>query len=75
MLGTAGNLLMPMRDPRFDPRLINSHHVGSASWLALGGTLCGAALEWFRRACAPGVAWDAARGRGAARSRWAPGAS
>jgi xylulokinase len=58
MLGTAGNLLMPMREPRFDPRLINSHHVGSSSWLALGGTLCGAALEWFRRACAPGVAWE-----------------
>jgi xylulokinase len=58
MLGTAGNLLMPMREPRFDPRLINSHHVGSDAWLALGGTLCGAALEWFRRACAPGVAWE-----------------
>ena len=64
MLGTAGNLLMPMREPRFDSRLINSHHVGSERWLALGGTLCGAALEWFRRACAPGVAVGAARGRG-----------
>jgi xylulokinase len=58
MLGTAGNLLMPMREPRFDPRLINSHHVGCDRWLALGGTLCGAALEWFRTACAPGVDWD-----------------
>lgn len=66
MLGTAGNLLMPMREPRFDRRLINSHHVGCASWLALGGTLCGAALEWFRRACAPGVAWETLEGEAAA---------
>jgi xylulokinase len=58
MLGTAGNLLMPMDEPRFDLRLINSHHVGSDAWLALGGTLCGAALEWFRRACAPGIPWE-----------------
>jgi xylulokinase len=58
MLGTAGNLLMPMEQPRFDARLINSHHVGCDRWLALGGTLCGAALEWFRGACAPGVDWD-----------------
>jgi xylulokinase len=58
MLGTAGNLLMPMEQPRFDSRLINSHHVGCERWLSLGGTLCGAALEWFRRACAPGVAWE-----------------
>jgi xylulokinase len=58
MLGTAGNLLMPMDAPRFDSRLINSHHVGSEAWLALGGTLCGAALEWFRRACAPGASWE-----------------
>ncbi len=58
MLGTAGNLLMPMTEPRFDARLVNSHHVGCDRWLALGGTLCGAALEWFRGACAPGVAWD-----------------
>jgi xylulokinase len=60
MLGTAGNLLMPLRSdsggpPRFDPRLVNSHHVGCDRWLALGGTLCGAAIEWFSRACAPGV--------------------
>jgi xylulokinase len=59
MLGTAGNLLMPMARPRFDPRLVNSHHVGCERWLALGGTLCGAALEWFRGVCAPGVAWEA----------------
>jgi xylulokinase len=58
MLGTAGNLLMPMTQPRFDARLINSHHVGCERWLALGGTLCGAALEWFRGACAPDAPWD-----------------
>lgn len=58
MLGTAGNLLLPMNEPRFDTRLINSHHVGVDAWLALGGTLCGAALEWFRRACAPGATWE-----------------
>jgi xylulokinase len=58
MLGTAGNLLMPRRQPVFDARLINSHHVGSDRWLLLGGTLCGAALEWFRRACAPDVPWE-----------------
>ncbi len=57
MLGTAGNLLMPMRTPRFDTRLIHSHHAGCDRWLALGGTLCGAALEWFRRVCAPGAGW------------------
>jgi len=58
MLGTAGNLLVPTDRPRFDARLINSHHVGCDRWLSLGGTLCGAALEWFRRACAPGAEWD-----------------
>jgi xylulokinase len=58
MLGTAGNLLMPTDAPRFDSRLINSHHVGCDRWLGLGGTLCGAALEWFRRAFAAGVPWE-----------------
>jgi xylulokinase len=66
MLGTAGNLLVPMTHPRFDARLINSHHVGCDRWLALGGTLCGAALEWFRRACAPGVDWQTLEAEGAA---------
>lgn len=58
MLGTAGNLLLPTNERRFDTRLINSHHVGSDAWLTLGGTLCGAALEWFRRAFAPGETWE-----------------
>jgi xylulokinase len=53
MLGTAGNLLVPTREPRFDARLIGSRHVGCDRWLSLGGTLCGAALEWFRETFAP----------------------
>jgi xylulokinase len=66
MLGTAGNLLVPTRAPRFDARLINSHHVGCERWLTLGGTLCGAALEWFRSAMAPGVAWEVLEAEAAA---------
>ncbi len=58
MLGTAGNLLLPLNEARFDDRLINSRHVGCDRWLSLGGTLCGAALEWFRRACAEGASWE-----------------
>jgi xylulokinase len=58
MLGTAGNLALPMARPRFDSRLVNSHHVGCDRWLALGGTLCGAALEWFRRTFAAGMRWE-----------------
>ncbi|MBV9949549.1 MAG: hypothetical protein JOZ69_22090, partial [Myxococcales bacterium] len=58
MLGTAGNLLMPRDTPLFDGRLINSHHVGCERWLSLGGTLCGAALEWFRAAAAPDGTWE-----------------
>jgi xylulokinase len=58
MLGTAGNLLMPAEDARFDDRLINTRHVGCDRWLSLGGTLCGAALEWFRRSCARGASWE-----------------
>jgi xylulokinase len=58
MLGTAGNLLAPRRSPRFDSRLINAHHVGCDRWLVLGGTLCGAALEWFRRVAARGASFE-----------------
>jgi xylulokinase len=58
MLGTAGNLLLPRRSPGLDSRLIQSHHVGVDRWLSLCGTLCGAALEWFRRECAQGCAWQ-----------------
>lgn len=69
MLGTAGNLLVPTREPRFDARLINSHHVGCDRWLSLGGTLCGAALEWFRRTFAQAgdrADWDALEAEAAA---------
>lgn len=57
-LGTSGNLTMPRVEARFDARLVNSHHAGCARWLGLGATLCGGALEWFRRTCAPGASWD-----------------
>ena len=57
-LGTAGNLTMPRAMPRFDARLVNSHHAGCARWLGLGATLCGGALAWFRSACAAGASWD-----------------
>ena len=39
MLGTAGNLIMPLATPDFDTRLINSHHVGCDRYLALEGEL------------------------------------
>lgn len=48
MLGTAGNILMPLRAPCFDPRLINSHHVGCDRFLTLGGVLSGGVLTWCR---------------------------
>ena len=50
MLGTAGNLLVPRSTPGTDARLINAHHVGTESWLSLGGTLSGGAQEWLRHA-------------------------
>lgn len=50
MLGTAGNLLVPRREPGRDRRLINAHHVGVERWLSLGGTLSGGAQEWLRHA-------------------------
>ena len=55
MLGTAGNLLVPRRTPGTDARLINAHHVGTDSWLSLGGTLSGGAQEWLRHALARGT--------------------
>jgi xylulokinase len=58
MLGTAGNLLMPLSAAAFDTRMINSHHVGADAWLTLGGTLSGAAQEWFRRAVAAGASHE-----------------
>jgi xylulokinase len=58
MLGTSGNLIVPLVRPDFDTRLINAHHVGCDRYLALGATLCGAVQEWFRGVFAPGVPFD-----------------
>ena len=58
MLGTSGNLIVPLARPDFDTRLINAHHVGCDRYLALGATLCGAVQEWFRRRVRPGVPFD-----------------
>jgi len=65
MLGTAGNLLVPMKAPGTDARLINSHHVGAESWLSLGGTLSGGAQEWLRHALVRGATADDTAVRGA----------
>lgn len=54
MLGTAGNLLVPKKTPGTDARLINAYHVGTESWLSLGGTLSGGAQEWLRHALSRG---------------------
>ena len=73
MLGTAGNLLAPLRDRRFDARLINSHHVGCDRFLTLGGTLSGALQEWFRTAMAQGAAFETLDAEAAATSPGADG--
>lgn len=48
VLGTAGNLLAPLAAPGRDARLIQSVHAAPGRHLALGGTLCGGALEASR---------------------------
>jgi xylulokinase len=58
MLGTSGNLMMPLATPGLDPRLINAHHVGCDRWLALGATLAGAVQEWFRGLIGRDVPFD-----------------
>jgi xylulokinase len=48
MLGTAGNLLVPMGetvDP--DPRLLNTVHV-TGDYLTLGSIYAGGVIQWFR---------------------------
>jgi len=48
MLGTAGNLLVPMGqtlDP--DPRLLNTLHV-TGDYLTLGSIYAGGVIQWFR---------------------------
>src|SRR5262249_47781685 len=58
MLGTSGNIVVPTATARFDARLIQSHHVGCDRWLALGGTMCGAASAWFKRVFGGGASWE-----------------
>jgi len=55
MLGTAGNLIAVASDPVLDTRLINAHQVGGDHRLVLGGTLCGAVIEWLRGVTGPGA--------------------
>ena len=59
MIGAAGTLVMPFTDGAFDTRLINGHHVGCDRYLAVGATLAGAVLDWFRDAMAAGASLDA----------------
>ncbi len=75
MLGTSGNLLMPLASPDFDTRLINSHHVGCDRYLALGATLSGAVQEWFRAVAAPDVGFDVLDAEAAAIPAGADGVS
>jgi xylulokinase len=46
MLGTAGNLLMPVAE-RSDVRLFNTRHV-TGERLSLGGVMAGGSVHWFR---------------------------
>ena len=55
MLGTAGNLIAVASGPALDTRLINAHQVGGDRRLVLGGTLCGAVVEWLRGVSQPGA--------------------
>ena len=48
MLGTAGNLLVPMgKSIKPDPRLLNTLHV-TGDYLTLGSIYAGGVLQWFR---------------------------
>lgn len=49
MLGTAGNILMPLNSPAlFDIRLLNTSHVVEGKYLTLGSIYSGGVLQWFR---------------------------
>lgn len=48
MLGTAGNILMPLSSPLFDVRLLNTSHVVEGKYLTLGSIYAGGVLQWFR---------------------------
>lgn len=48
MLGTAGNILMPLNSPLFDIRLLNTSHVVQGKYLTIGSIYAGGVLQWFR---------------------------
>jgi len=47
MLGTAADLLIPMKGGPFDPRLINSVNV-TENYISLGNVFAGGVIRWFR---------------------------
>lgn len=48
MLGTAGNILIPMgKTIKPDPRLINTIHV-TGDYLSVGSTFAGGLVQWFK---------------------------
>jgi len=47
MLGTAADLLIPMKGGPFDPRLINSVNV-TENYISLGNVFAGGVVRWFR---------------------------
>lgn len=49
MLGTAGNLLIPMERPKFDLRMINSSHAIKKRYISFGTSYAGGSLQWFLR--------------------------
>ncbi|NVM02517.1 MAG: xylulokinase [Candidatus Helarchaeota archaeon] len=48
MYGTAGNILIPLKSPKYDIRLLNTSHVVKGKYLTLGSIFAGGILEWFR---------------------------
>ena len=52
MLGTAGNLLIPMDNPNFDPRLINSSHALPNRYISFATSYAGGSLQWLRQVLA-----------------------
>lgn len=47
MLGTAGNLLIPMKEPKFDSRMINSAHAVAQRFITFANSFAGGSLQWF----------------------------
>ncbi len=48
MLGTAGNILIPLNSPLFDVRLLNTSHVVQGKYLTLGSIYAGGVVQWFQ---------------------------